>query len=318
MDNSTLTDIRKEIERAKSVAVVSHIRPDGDAVGSILSLGLALERDGKTVQMVLEDGIPERFTFLAGAEKITRQITAPFDLLVVVDCSEIDRIGNVVQDGRIPDINIDHHITNTYFGRFNFVDRKAAATVEIIGNHHLDLGLELTPSVVDALMTGLITDTIGFRTNNMRSETMRLAAQLMDLGANLPVLYQNALADRKFNAMRYWGAGLSSLDSDDGMVWATLTLEDRKKANYHGKDDADLINILSSVKEANIAMIFIEQNGGSVKISWRSKNGYDVSGVAMKFGGGGHKAAAGAEIQGELGDVKDRVLTQTRILLKEK
>jgi phosphoesterase RecJ-like protein len=118
--------------------------------------------------------------------------------------------------------------------------------------------------------------------------------------------------------MRYWGAGLSSLDSDDGMVWATLTLEDRKKANYHGNDDADLINILSSVKEANIAMIFIEQNGGSVKISWRSKNGYDVSGVAMKFGGGGHKAAAGAEIQGELGDVKDRVLTQTRILLKEK
>jgi phosphoesterase RecJ-like protein len=144
---------------------------------------------------------------------------------------------------------------------------------------------------------------------------MRLAADLMDAGANLFESYQHTMLDRSFAAARYWGAGLTSLERDGRMVWASLRLTDRKAVGYPGRDDADLINVVSTITETDISLIFVEQTDGRVKVSWRAKPGFDVSKVALQFGGGGHTAAAGADIAGEFHEVQQAVLKATRLLV---
>jgi phosphoesterase RecJ-like protein len=311
-------EARLRIQQAHKVMVISHIRPDGDAVGSLLGLGLALEQAGKQVQMVLADGLPENFRFLTHSEKITHQGQGPVDLTIVVDCSDIDRIGPVINGQKTPDINIDHHKTNRNFAQINLVDDEAAATAEILAAYLPALGLELSHVVVIPLLTGILTDTIGFRTNNVRPLTLRMAADLMEAGANLPELYNITLSQHSLTAMRYWGAGLTNIQLDGRIAWASLSLDDRKRVGYPGRDDADLINILSTLKEADVVIVFVEQSGESVKISWRAQNGFDVSHVAMQFGGGGHAAASGAEIKAPLSQVQDLVLDATKSLIQSK
>jgi phosphoesterase RecJ-like protein len=151
----------------------------------------------------------------------------------------------------------------------------------------------------------------------MTPKALRLAASLMEMGVDLPDLYQRALVSRSYEAMRLWGAGLSKLEHNGRMVWTTLTLTDRADIHYPGRDDADLINMLVNVEGAEVAIIFLEQPDGRVKVSWRAQPGIDVSRLALNHGGGGHSAASGAEIQGNLDEVRSTVLNETRELLGE-
>jgi phosphoesterase RecJ-like protein len=304
------------MQSAKRVLVVSHIRPDGDAIGSLLGLGLALEAAGKQVQMVSEDGVPAGCRRLEGAGRVLHRPEGEFDLVCVVDCSDLERTGSTLLGRGQPDLNIDHHVTNLLFARHNLVEAGAVATAEIIFDLLPAFQLSLSTPVASALLTGLITDTIGFRTSNMTPRAMRLAATLMEAGADLPQLYLDALAHRSYAAVRLWGAGLSRVEQQDGLVWTVLTLQDRQATRYPGRDDADLINILGAVDGAEIAIIFLEQPDGRVKVSWRARPGLDVSQLAVRFGGGGHPAAAGAEIKGSLSDVEKMILEQTRPLLE--
>ncbi len=187
---------------------------------------------------------------------------------------------------------------------------------KILADHIPAWGLPIDETVASALLTGLITDSLGFRTSNMTSKALRTAADLVDIGINLPELYRKALIGRSYEALKYWGTGLSNLDRENGLVWASLTIKDRKEVNYPGRDDADLINMLSSVNDAQVAMIFVEQADGRVKVSWRSQPGINVSSLALQFGGGGHPSASGAEIPGELEEVKTRVIEVTRDYLR--
>jgi phosphoesterase RecJ-like protein len=315
LDKSLLRQVVDRLRAAQRILVVCHIRPDGDAIGSLLGMGLALRSAGKQVEMVCEDGVPSDCRNLEGASDVRRQPQGDFDLICVVDASDLARTGAVLQ-GRAPvDVNIDHHPTNLNFATLNLVDVQAVATAEIIADLLAQWGLEITPPIAAALMTGLVTDTIGFRTANVKPSTLRLAASLMEHGADLPALYRRTLVDRSFEAVRLWGAGLSRLERNGGLLWTTLTLEDRKAAQYPGRDDADLINLLSAVEGADISMVFIEQSNGRVKVSWRAQPGFDVSNIAASLGGGGHAAAAGAEIQGSLPEVQAAILELTRPLL---
>jgi len=316
MIDSDYLEIGQELHRAKRILIASHIRPDGDAVGSLLGLGLALQEAGKTVQMVLADGVPASFRHLKGSEQVVKRPSGEFDLIVVVDCSDSQRTGEVVSALGVPDINIDHHITNLNFARLNLVMPNTVATCAILAKYMPLWNLPITPPIASALLTGLISDTLGFRTSNMTPEALRLAAGLMDLGTDLPELYNRALVRRSFEAARYWGAGLSRLTRQGRLVWTSLTLADRSPAGYPGNDDADLINILSTIEEADIAMIFVEQHGGKVKVSWRAVPGVDVSAVALRFGGGGHAAASGAVIPGSLDEVQGQVIPATLALLE--
>jgi len=315
LDQALLQAASRELLASSSVMLLTHVRPDGDAIGSMMGLGLALREASKEVQMVLPDGMPSSYRFLPGSDLVIRRPQAAVDFICVVDCSDLGRPGDVLEEGRIPDLNIDHHITNLNFARLNLVDTAAVSTTQIIQEILRFLEWPLSPFVAAALLTGLITDTIGFRTPNVTSHALRQAADLMDAGGDLADLYQRSLISKSYEAARLWGAGLSRLERDGRLVWTTLTLEDRRSANYPGRDDADLINLLSSIDSADVVIIFTELTNGQVKVSWRSQPGFDVSQVALAFGGGGHAAASGAEITGSLQQVQTLVLEATRPVL---
>jgi phosphoesterase RecJ-like protein len=316
MDERLIQSAFRELRSAKRVLVVSHIRPDGDAVGSLIGLGLSLQNLGKEVQMVLSDGMPKIFRHLPGSDQVKNRPTGSFDMTIVLDCSDIERTGSSLSDNPIPDVNLDHHPTNTGFARYNLVDEKAVATSEILAEYLPKFGFPISKQVADALLFGMITDTLGFRTNNMTPKALQLAAQLMEVGGDLPRLYQLGLLSRTFEAALYWGAGLSGLKRDGRMLWATLALEDRRDVGYPGNDDADLISLLSTIEGADVAIMFVEQGNGHVKVSWRSQPEFDVSQVALNFGGGGHAAAAGASIKGDLNDTQANVLAITKSILE--
>ncbi|MCJ7734244.1 MAG: bifunctional oligoribonuclease/PAP phosphatase NrnA, partial [Anaerolineales bacterium] len=267
---------------------------------------------GKEVNLVLEDGVPKVFHHLTGFDNVIREVSGVYDLIIVVDSSDIDRIGSVLDEYGEPDVNIDHHPTNTQFAKLNLVRDDAVATAEIIFDLARTLSLPITLPAAEALLTGLLTDSLGFRTSNSSPLTLRIAADLQEMGANLQYLYQKAMLEKSIEAVRYWGLGLSRIQKEDRLVWTSLSLEDRKTADYPGRDDADLINVLSRIRDTDICLVFVEQTDGKVKISWRSQPGFDVSAIATQFGGGGHKPAAGAEIQGDLERVQEDVLEATR------
>ncbi len=297
MNESVHEAIKALLHSAQKILIFSHIRPDGDAIGALIGLGLALQDAGKEVQMVLKDGVPSGFRHLRGSEQIMSAPSGEADLVVVVDVSDLSRIGegfNVTQ----PDIQVDHHITNLNFAKINLVVPDAVATSSILAESIPLWDLTISVPVAEALVTGIITDSIGFRTSNMTPETLRITADLMEKGVNLPELYERALAQRSFEAARYWGKGLNSLQRDGRLIWATLSRADRRAVGYNGNDDADLTNILSSVIQGDIAVLFIEQNDHYVKVSWRSRPGWDVSKIALQFGGGGHPAAAAGALYG--------------------
>jgi phosphoesterase RecJ-like protein len=309
-------DIKKRIADANKVVIASHVRPDGDAIGSLLGLGLALIDAGKTVEMILVDGAPSSFKFLEGSELVKKEPTGGHDTFITVDCADFKRTGKIFENFGQPDINIDHHKTNEKFGKLNLIEAEEVATAAILTNHLPGWGLKITKPIATALLTGILTDTLGFRTSNVTPEALRQSAQLMEAGVDLPEIYMQSLVRKSFPAAKYWGAGLSSLESKDGIVWGKLTLADRKSSGYGGNDDADLINMISAIDGNKVGMVFVQQTDNKVKISWRAlQPGIDVSPIAKHFNGGGHAAAAGADIEGSLEDIQKEALKITKQLL---
>ena len=141
---------------------------------------------GKEVQMILEDGVPSSFKHLVGSDQIRKSIKGSFDLSIVLDCSDLQRVGNVFEDAFVPTINIDHHVTNLHFAEINIVKSQTPATAEILTQFIPEVGLTISKPTADALLTGIITDTLGFRTSNVHAETFRIVADLMEMGCDLP------------------------------------------------------------------------------------------------------------------------------------
>lgn len=308
--------IKDRLRAAQKILITSHVRPDGDAVGSLLGLGLALQNAGKPVQMVLADGVPSSFRYLEGSDRVRKVPDRDFDTFITVDCADFKRLGKPFQDFGQPDINIDHHITNERFGILNLIEGQEVATAAILTSYLPAWGYEITRPIAAALLTGIITDTLGFRTSNITPQALHQAAALMETGVDLSELYMRGLIHRSFSSARYWGMGLSKLESSDGIVWTTLSLADRKASGYDGNDDADLINMISAIEGHKVGLIFVEQRDNHVKISWRAlEQGVDVSTVAKQFGGGGHAAAAGADLPGVLNEIQPLVLGKTKEML---
>jgi phosphoesterase RecJ-like protein len=316
VDSQLIGEIKVRLDAAKKIVIASHVRPDGDAIGSLLGLGLALHDAGKSVQMILADGVPSSYKYLEGCKLIEKEPKGNHDTFITVDCADFNRTGSIFANFGQPDINIDHHKTNEKFGKLNLIEAEEVATSAILTNYLPAWGLTITKPIAAALLTGIITDTLGFRTSNITPEALRQAATLMETGVDMPEIYMRSLVRRSFPAARYWGAGLSTLQSKHGIVWGTLTLADRKLTGYGGNDDADLINMISAIDGNKVGMVFVEQSNHHVKISWRAlEAGIDVSQVAKHFQGGGHAAAAGADIQGSLGEVQKEALKKTREIL---
>lgn len=317
MSNPLNNQIREAISKSKKVVVLSHIRPDGDSIGSMLGMAFALEAAGKTVQRVNTDGAPSVFKHLPGSDLIRKKLDGEFDLTISLDCSDLARTGGILGETPV-DINIDHHITNPHFARVNYIDPEAVATSAILAEHMRDWGLEINQNTAITLLSGIVSDTIGFRTPNVTPHTLRLAADLMECGINLSDIYSRALVRRSVEAARYWGRGLNEMHQEDRLVWTALTLKDRGEVGYPGNDDADLNNVISNLDGIDISVLFVEQREGHWKISWRAQQGFNVSTLAQSFGGGGHPPAAGAEMDGSFDEVSAKVLPATRELLGKK
>jgi phosphoesterase RecJ-like protein len=307
---NTNQQIHDKIKEATTIAIAAHVRPDGDAIGSVLGLGFALKEIGKNVQFLFPEGIATRFQFLAASENLNKKLEIPVDLTISVDCADLERSGGVFGD-RLVDINLDHHKTNTRFAQINLVEAQCSATAELITRHLPSWGLSISKQTATALLAGILTDSQGFATSNTTAETLRYTAVLLDAGADLHAVYAKVITGKDIQSVHLWGNGLSKLKFEGGVVWTTITQADRKETNYQGNDDADLVNFMSTISEAKVCLLFNEQQNGHTKVSWRSIPEIDISILAEEFGGGGHPSAAGAEIKDSLNRVVKNVLEKT-------
>ncbi len=303
--------IPRLIESAERILIVTHISPDGDAIGSLLGLGWAMRITDKEVVLACADSIPPPFHFLPGHQNITREPIGSFDLVIGLDASDPQRLGTPWQrasQGQVPTIVIDHHVTNLYFGMVNWVDTRAAATAEMVFDLVKAMELPLDHNVANCLLCGIVTDTRGFRTSNTTPRTLAIATQLMEAGADLNLITEQTLNRKPLAVLRLWGMALSNMQMRNQILWSTITQKMREETGVNENGDGGLVNALISANEANIAVVFTEREENQVEVGLRAKPGFDVSKVALALGGGGHPQAAGCTISGPLEVAQERVL----------
>ncbi len=302
---------------AERILCVSHVAPDGDAVGSLLGMGWLLRSINKDPVLALQDAPGEEFSFLAGYADIVGadQVQADYDLIVCLDASSPDRMGSVFRTDKhahIPMIVIDHHVTNTRFGLINWVEPKCAATCQMLVYLADALQTPLTGNLAQSLLTGIVTDTLGFRTSNTSAAVMQAAMRLMEGGANLPQIMDWTLRRTSFGMLKLWGEVLRQVQFEDGIIWTTISLAQRKATGVNDQDSDGLANYLVTVIGADISATFTEriddEGRPAIECSFRAKQGFDVSKVAYSLGGGGHPPAAGCTVPGTLSDVPQRVV----------
>ena len=315
-----------EVERLKNllanashVGILTHVNPDGDAIGSLLGLFWALREAGHQVSIACVDPVPESYSFLPGVQELTDRFPESVDLAISVDAASLDRTSkNDSVISSVFHVNIDHHISNTNFADLDIISPQASAAAEILTELIPAIGLDISIQVAECLLTGIVSDTIGFSTSSTSTRTLRAAQILMEAGADLTAIYKKSLNQRSFEAIQLWGESFGVLQREDGLIWTRLSLEAKKRAGYAGLGDADVTNLLRTVRDIEVAVILIERPNGDIKISWRSMDGLDVSTIATSFGGGGHAAAAGTTIENStLAAAEDLVLARTRLALQE-
>ena len=314
MDRILLDRIQEQVANAHRILLVSHVAPDGDAIGSMLGLGLLLRDKGKDLTLACEDPVPELYTWLPGSAGIVRQGSGSYDLIISLDCSDARRMGTVFHPGleAVPLVNIDHHVTNTRFGTVNWVDPLSVATTQMILELAEALDWLLRPAVADCLLTGLVTDTRSFRTYNVDAAAMRAVLRLMEAGAELNEITRRSLDQRPLASVRLWGQAIERLDTDGEILWTEVTRSMRQRWGLAEDGDSGLANFLSGVRETKIVVVFTERENGTIDVGMRSVPGYDVATVAQKLGGGGHPQAAGCTLEGDLPVVREWVLDRVK------
>jgi phosphoesterase RecJ-like protein len=311
--------IKRLIAAAGHTLLVTHVAPDGDAVGSLLGLGWLLRAQGKDLTMLCEDPVPEIYSWLPGSAEIVQFSSRPYDLVISLDCSDQRRMGKVAAGDLCssPLINIDHHVTNTLFGSLNWVDPSSVATAQMILTLAKVMGWELTERVGLCLLTGLVTDTRSFRTPNVDASALRAALCLMQTGASLPEVTQRVLQQRPLASVLLWGQAIGRLQLEDGILWTEVTSAMRQRWGSGQDGESGLANFLSGVREADVVVVFTERDNGEIDVGMRAAPGQDVAQVALSLGGGGHPQAAGCTMVGALREVRGQVLTALRCSLQE-
>ena len=305
----SLEQTAKLLQRSNTIILTAHIQPDGDCLGSMLALNHYLVSIGKNVRMVLDDDVPALFNFLPGHQAIQKPTTKVIsaDLLIVLDASDIERIGKVKEHIEAPILNIDHHVSNTKFADYWYIDKRAAATGEIIFQLLNMLKVNITAAMATCLYTAIATDCGFFRYANTSVQTMRYAADLMEHGAE-PHVISEAMETKPLESILTLGKVLETLELYHNGKIATITVLPETLSNLDSTEG--FINYPRIIEGVDIAIMFKVMSEGMIRISFRSKTA-DVSKLALAFGGGGHVRAAGCAIMGRIDDVTKEVLTAT-------
>ena len=299
--------IQFAIEKANRVLVIAHMDPDGDAIGSLTAVGQALQQLGKRVTLACDDAVPQRFHYLPLAADVRRAPNTDihYDLVIAVDCADESRMGwayAALPDPKPTLANIDHHITNTRFGAFNIIEPDASSTAEILCRFLAEMGATMTRGIADSLLTGIVTDTMGFRTTNVSAATLRAAADLVDCGADIADISLRALHRRPAATAQMWGLGLGRMKLQDGLLWTSISRDELRRAGVEGSPSSSgLVNFLADVEGVAMGVVLSEmQDDDKVRVGMRAVPPYNVAEVAVRLGGGGHALAAGCSLDGPL------------------
>ena len=316
-----LIDAAAAIRASQSIVLACHVNPDGDALGSMLGLALALISLSKEVVCLSEDGVPDILRFLPGTELVAKTTTlAVFDLALVVDSGDLPRVGATIQPlvGRAKRVvDIDHHVTAGAFGDIRVLDSRAASTAEIVYALLETLAIPITADIATCLFTGIITDTGSFRFQNVTPNTLRVAAKLLEAGAPPAHISENVFENRTFAATRLLGQALSSLTqtSDGQVVWAHITAKDFQELGATDQDTEGVVNYVRGVRGAEVGVLFREMEPGKIRVSLRSRESVNVAEIASRFGGGGHRMASGCTVELPLAEAERIVISAVQTAL---
>ena len=259
--------------------------------------------------------VPVSLAFIPGSQEVVGALSGRYDLILVLDCSDLDRLDKMYTAQVFADtplINIDHHITNTNYGAINWVDASAASTAEMTLALVQSLQVSLDRDIATSLLTGITTDTLGFRTSSTTAHTLRSAADLMDAGASLPDIVELVYNAKPLGVARIWGEALRDLQAQDGLVWTSVTQAMLRTYATDPDEVKGLVSFLRGTQGTDIAVLFIENGEGRIKVEFRASRRADVADIAARLGGGGHRAAAGCTLPGPLASAQQRVLAEVR------
>lgn len=301
--------MKELVSRSKTAVVVSHIDPDGDTLGSMVAMGEILEKMGLDVLMFSPDGIPSVYKFIPGIEKVVNHPPKKeFDLMVSVDASGLDRLGNAKINAKKV-INIDHHPDNTNFGDINCVELLSAVG-EVIYKIAVNFGVPITQEIAIALYVSIITDTGNFRYSNTLPSTFEIAKELVLAGANPYHISNQVYETKSVESLHILAATLNNLhySEDKKIVWASVSRETAHQYSAKSEDFVGVIDHIRSIKECEVAVLFREEKNGQVKVNFRSKGQVNVSKIANELGGGGHVPAAGCTLNIPLDEAQTKVI----------
>ena len=306
--NCSLAETGELLKAAKKLVIVSHVSPDGDTLGSSLALMHALCMLGKEVIMNVDDDISTVYSFLPGIAEYRRfapEESVDADLLVIVDASSADRAGNALDVVKSPAVlNIDHHKTNTRFADYLYLDSDAAATAEIIYSLLLEMGIKLTRNIATCIYEGIYTDTGSFKYSNTTSNTLKTAAELLKYGVNPSSISDNMeLKSRSQVEMLRKALETLTFLKDGKIAYIEIPLE----LYDHNIETDTFISYPRYVEGVEIALLFKQVEENLTRVSFRSKE-IDVAKIALSFGGGGHKKAAGCSIYAPLKEAEKVIL----------
>lgn len=316
----TLDEILKQIQKAEKIVILTHESPDGDAVGSSLAMKLIVEKLEKTADVIIPE-YSRLFNFLPSAEAITTDSEIKnYDLAISVDCATLKRMAKKEYfENAKTTIVIDHHGSNTMYGDLNYVNPASPACCEVLAGMLKYYEIDITKDIGTCLMTGIITDTGGFRHVGITPETFEFTADLIRLGVDVPDIYKRTLNTKTRANFELSKRVMDRMEIlEDGKVTFTyMNKKDEEEVGAEPGDHEGLVEIGRDIEGVEVS-IFIRQkeNEEAYKISMRSGNKVNVSDICFLFGGGGHPRAAGALIQGNVEQVKEKVMKEVRKALK--
>jgi phosphoesterase RecJ-like protein len=312
-----LAAVLNELRTHQRFLVTAHARPDGDAIGSVLACGMLLQQLGKQVDMVLSDRVPMIYQTMPGADCIRHvsQIDQEFDAVLLLECDSIARTGLRGLEGQRL-INLDHHASGRNFASVNWIDPDAPAVAAMVYQLAQAADAILTPAMATCLYTALVTDTGLFAYPGTDAATLRLAASLVDAGADPANIARDVYFTNPTSKMRLLGAALNHLHREGRISWLWVTQSDLEAAGAVEEDCEGIVNYAIGISGVEVAAFLRELPDHRIRMSLRSKNGaVNVAGIAEHFGGGGHENASGCTLEGPLFAALDAMLATLRAAL---
>jgi len=308
-ESTTSAHLAEEIRRRQRFVITSHVRPDGDAIGSSLAMAYALRELGKDVRVVFRDEPPGPLQVFPGVSEIevAERVDDPGDAVIVMESGDLKRTGvEGLECGFV--INIDHHLGNSMYGSLNWFDLSAAACGEMVFDLVRELGVPLTPEIATHIYVAILTDTGSFHYSSISPRTFDICRQCVEAGVDPPWVARSIFDSNNLGRLKLFGAVLSKMELDPTGRLATVYVDQRLASDCGGtyEDTEGLINLPLTVKEIQAVVFFKEHGPDDWRISMRSKGEVDINAVAKQFGGGGHKNASGCSATGPIAELKAR------------